>query len=107
MQVYQGAKQLKLSNKELIRLIDQPEVDHHMDKIPDELLEELGLVEKKIKTPEPERTETVDSAETDVVEVEIEEVIAKPEVHKEPECPYTIPEIKLGIRCLGGKMPWR
>ena len=113
MQVYKGAKQLKISNKELIELIDRPEVDHHMDKIPDELLEELGLVEKKIETPEPERTETVDSAETDVVEVKVvteyvgenknPEVELSKQVEDLETCPYTIPEIELGCRGCGAK----
>jgi hypothetical protein len=111
MQVYQGAKQLKISNKELIQLIDIPEVDHHMDKIPDELLEELGLVEKKIETPEPEPTETVDSAETVVVEdIDlVEEVLAEiegKEVHKpivKDEKVPSLEEIELGIRGCGNK----
>jgi hypothetical protein len=106
MQVYKAAKQLKISNKELIKLIDRPEVDHHLDNIPDELLEELGLNEKKISTPEPEPAQTVDSAETSVVKVDVKE----PYENTETECPYTKKEIELGIRCLGGKAPqykWR
>lgn len=137
MQVYQGAKQLKLSNKELIELIDKPEVDHHMDRIPDEMLEDLGLIEKKIQTTEQEPTETVDSAETvtlgeanegetdsieNDVDVDSESSIESNDgaegvlsdgdgdVRELGECPYTTEQIKLGIRCLGGNAPqykWR
>lgn len=104
MKVYEVAKSMKIKSKELIKLIGDPRVDHHLDTIPDDILETLEVEEKKIETPEPERTQTVDSAKTDVVDVEIEEVPAK------SECPYTIQEIKLGIRCLGGNAPqykWR
>lgn len=99
MQVYQGAKKLGISNKELIALIDEPQVNHHMDRIPEDQLEDLGLVEKKIIEEPPESTKTIDSAETDVVEVEV----VQPAVAEKEACPYTIAEIKLGCRGCGNK----
>ena len=130
MQVYKGAKQLKISNKELINLIDRPDVNHHMDKIPEDLLEDLGLVEKKISASEPESTQTVDSAETVMVGEENESetdstdndadansessiesddgaecVLSDSSEHVQElgECPYTKEEIALGCRGCGNK----
>ena len=95
MQAYEAAKKLEIPNKEFLAKYG---LKSHMSKVPDDLVAELFGEEKKIETQQP-TTETVDSAETDVVEVEVKET-----------CPYTTAQIELGIRCLGGKAPqwkWR
>lgn len=90
MQVYEAAKKLNITTKELVKLIDSPDIVHHKARIPDSILNDIGL---------GENTQTIDSAETEIVDVEIIE-----------ECQYSINEIKLGIRCLGSNAPqykWR
>ena len=65
MQAYQAIKMLKADRKEFLATYG---LKSHMSKLPDSLVEELFGEEKKIQT-EPEQTQTVDSAETDVVEI--------------------------------------
>lgn len=67
MKVYELSKKLKLSNKELIEQIDDPRVTSHLSNIPEDILEQFDVKEKKIEEAEPEPTETSDSAETVVV----------------------------------------
>jgi hypothetical protein len=97
MKVYELAKKLKKSNKELIADMDDPRVKSHLSKVPDDILAEFDVDEKKITT-EPEPTPTVDSAETTVVDVEIAEKQTEAE-----ECPYTLSQIAVGIRMCGNK----
>ena len=77
----------------------------HMSKLPDSLVEELFGEEKKIQT-EPEQTQTVDSAETDVVEVATLDELVQDSGVKSSEvetCPYDEATIRRSIRCLGNK----
>ena len=84
----------------------------HMSKLPDSLVEELFGEEKKIQT-EPEQTQTVDSAETDVVEVAtIGELVQDSGVKSSDveTCPYTERTIRKSMKMLGNKSPcwkWR
>jgi hypothetical protein len=103
MKVHEASKSKKMSNKEFLEEYgEEYNLKSHLSKIPAELEEELFGQEKKIETPEPEPTETVDSAETVVVEVQ------EPVIEKAPECPYTKEQVRLGIRGCGNKSSmWR
>lgn len=92
MKAHEAIKLLKADRKEFL---EKYGIKSHLSKIPSELETELFGDEKKIYQ-EPEPAQTVDSAETELVEVK---VLPK----KEPVCPYTPAEIELGIRCLGSK----
>ena len=119
MKVFELSKKLKKSNKDLIAEIDDPRVKSHLSKVPEDILAEFDVEEKKIETePEPTATVdkdedavvTVDSAETIVVEVKEEVVNEKVPKSTEETCPYSIEEIRMGCRCLGNKAPqwkWR
>lgn len=98
MQAYEAAKKLKMENKEFL---EKYGMKSHMSKLSEDLVAELFGEEKKIEA-EPEPTETVDSAETVVVE-------QAPEVPAEPEpegCPVDAATVELSIRCLGGRSPY-
>ena len=89
MKAYEAIKKLKADRKEFL---EQYGIKSHMSNIPPELEAELFGEEKKIET-EPEPTQTVDSAETDVVTVE----------PSEEECPYTLKQIEMGCKLGGNK----
>ena len=112
MKVYEASKSKKMSTKEFLEVYgEEYNLKSHLSKIPAELEEELFGQEKKIETPKPEPTETVDSAETVVVEdIDlVEEVLAEiegKEVHKpivKDEKVPSLEEIELGIRGCGSK----
>jgi hypothetical protein len=111
MKAYEAAKLLKLSNKEFL---EKYGIKSHMSKVPEDLEQELFGDEKKIEEAGQTGTETVDSAETVVVDpVDAVEEDEFPVLNTDETgeiCPYSIEEIELGIRCLGGKAPqykWR
>jgi hypothetical protein len=131
MKVYEVAKKLKIKSKELIKQIDDPRIDHHLDTVPEDILATLDVEEKKIGKAKPEPTKTVDSAETvlvggesnesktdsnkDSVDVNCESTIKTDEcfehilpnssehVSESEECPYTSEQIRTGIRGCGNK----
>lgn len=92
MKVWELAKKLNRTNKDLLGELG---LKSHMSKVPDSVVAEHLGEEKKI-TPEPEAVETVDTAETLVVEFE--------------DSGWTLEDAKTSIRALGGKSPcwkWR
>lgn len=94
MQIYKASKILNMSNKELIQLIDKPDINHHMDNIPDDVLANLGL--------------TTDTTEP-VKEIPPEPKKEKPQ-ESEKEIPPEKKQIELSCRCIGNKSPlwkWR
>jgi hypothetical protein len=118
MKAYEAIKRLKVDRKEFL---EQYGIKSHMSKIPPELEAELFGEEKKIQTGQA-GAEGVDSSEAVVLVPVVEEEDTKAEeVAQNPpdivndytdakECPYTLEEIALGLRCLGskGKMwEWR
>ena len=104
MKVHEAAKLKKMSNKDFIKMVDDPRITSHMNKLPEELEAELFGEEKKIKEAVAEPTQTVDSAETVVVET-TPEPIAKTKPIEEP-CPVDLVTLELSIRGIGGKSPY-
>lgn len=98
MKAYEAAKLLKIPNKEFLQ---KYEIKSHLSKLPEDLVAELFGEEKKIEAGQA-ATQTVDSAETDVV-------VSAPEKTEE-ECPYTVEQVARHIKILGNKSPawkWR
>ena len=95
MVVYQLAKKLGVTTKEMIKMLDGA-VDHHCDKVPAE------LEAKFLASPEPEP------------EIEQEAVVKAPEppVKEEttPEptdvCPIDLETLALSLRGCGAKSPY-
>jgi len=101
MKVHEASKAKKMSNKEfLAEYGEEFNLKSHMSKLPVELEAELFGEEKKIEEAVEEQTETVDSAEAVVVEVEPEPVV---EIESKEECPVSLEELQGGINGLGGK----
>jgi CRISPR/Cas system-associated endonuclease/helicase Cas3 len=98
MKAHEAAKKLNIPVKEFLA---ETGLKSHLNKVPDAVLEEYELIEKKIT--ESEQPKTVDSAETIVV--------GEPPKKEEPEeCPFSLRQIEVGNRCLGNKSPtwkWR
>jgi len=93
MKAYEAAKKLGMSSKEFV---EEHGLGSHMQSIPVELEAELFGDEKKI-VEEQAQTETVNTAEADVVETET-------------GCPYPPKVIRRSILVLGNKSPcweWR
>ena len=139
MQAYEAIKILKMDRKEFLEKYD---LKSHLSKIPPELEAELFGEEKKIKTEPKQETGadtveapalTADSAETEVVDVEIAEDATTGEkdeckqaqdgnddgadstvdigdLDSSVDCPYDKDTIRVSIRGLGNKSPcwkWR
>ena len=126
MKGYEAAKKLGITSGEFC---EQYDLGSHMQKIPDELEAELFGSEKKIME-EQACTETVDSAETVLVDVEasleaevedeaqedieedgkedIEEVVEESieEVKPVLKCPVDLETLKTSLRGCGNKSPY-
>ena len=92
MKVFELSKLLKMPNKALIKLIDDPRVKSHMSKVPESVVAELLGEEKKTEEAPAEQETAVDTVETAVVAIVPVE-----------ECPVTLDELRGGINGLGGK----
>jgi hypothetical protein len=103
MKLYELAEVTGMSVKDLKKELGQKS---HFVKLSDEVVAEYLGGEKKIKEARQEEAEVVDTAEAIP-----EPVVEVPEVVEEKEeCPFSLAEIDLGIRCLGGNAPqwkWR
>jgi len=90
MQVHKLAKKLGMTSKQLIAEIEC--VDHHADKVPDD------IVEKYLAKPIPEEiepdTQTVSIQSIDPVAIE------------EDKCPVDMATLALSLRGAGGKSPY-
>lgn len=99
MKLYELSKKTGISVEQLKEELGYKS---HMKKVPDSVVAEYLGEEKKIET-EQEGTQTVDSAETVVVETS--DVVEPPviETESKEECPVSLEELRGGINGLGGK----
>jgi len=93
MKVYELAKILGVKSRELINKID--EVDHHADKVPDEVL---------CKYLPDEPAEEVVLAP--IVEPVVETQTVSTSIKVKETCPVDMATLELSIRCVGNKSPY-
>lgn len=134
MKVHQLSKKLKISNKELLAQMDDPRVTSHLSKVPEDILAQFDVEEKKIETGE-KSTETIDSAQTivvgdkdedeneshensldateestivpDVVVVETDKDVGNSSgIREQGTCPVDKETLKVSLRGLGSKSPY-
>ena len=106
VKVYELAKKLGVKSKVLVAEID--EVDHHLDTVPDHIVEKYLGIQEAPETPVEavvEQEPSVDMENKEEAVVEAIPAIVEPSMKKD-ECPVDMATLKLSLRGAGAKSPY-